>query len=53
MSLYHGPIQHDIAYITAEAEAIYKSEFEYIKDTPYLVLTGELWGVFCEEFWKK
>ena len=20
------------------------------KDTPYLALTGELWGVFCEDF---
>ena len=28
----------------------YKSEFEYTKDTTYLAITGELWGVFCEDF---
>ena len=27
-------------------------EFEPTKDTPYLALTGELWGVFCENFGK-
>ena len=31
-------------------EAEYKSEFEHTKDTPYLGLTGELWGVFCKDF---
>ena len=31
-------------------EAEYESEFEYTKYTPYLILTGELWGVSCEEF---
>ena len=31
-------------------EAKYKSNFEHIKDTPYLTLMGELWGVFCENF---
>ena len=25
------------------------NEFKYTKGTPYLALTGELWGVFCEE----
>ena len=24
-----------------------KSQFELTKDTPYLALTGELWGVCC------
>ena len=28
-------------------------EFEPAKDTPYLVLMGELWGVFGENFWMK
>ena len=31
-------------------EAEYKSEFEHTKYTPYLALTGKLWGVFCEDF---
>ena len=37
-------------YITATTKAEYKSEFEPTKDTPYLVLMGELWGVFCDDF---
>ena len=28
----------------------YKSEFEHTRNTPYLAITGELWGVFCEDF---
>ena len=43
-------MQHDISYYTAGTEVVYKSEFESTKDTPYLALTGELWGVYCEEF---
>ena len=31
-------------------EIEYKSEFECPKDTLYLALTGELWGVLCEDF---
>ena len=27
-----------------------RSLFELTKDTPYLALTGELWGVFSEYF---
>ena len=27
-----------------------KLEFDFTKDTPYLALTGELWGVFSEDF---
>ena len=30
-------------------DAEYISEFETIKDTPYLALTGEPWGAFCEK----
>ena len=33
-----------------EAEYMYKSEFECKKDTPLLTLTGELLGVFSENF---
>ena len=25
------------------------SDFKLTKDTPYLALRGELWGVYCEE----
>ena len=50
MPLKHGPIWYDIAYITAVIQAEYKSEFETTKDSPYLTLTGQLWGVFCEDF---
>ena len=32
-------------------ETEYISEIEYTKYTPYLALTGELCGVFDEEFW--
>ena len=44
------PIWQDIAYITAVTDAEYKSQCDPTKDTPYLALTGELWGVFCEDF---
>ena len=27
----------------------HKSDFDVTKDTPYLALTGELWGVCCED----
>ena len=50
MPLYHGPIQDDIAHNTLVTEAVHKSEFVFTTDTPYLALTGELWGVYCEEF---
>ena len=30
-------------------EAKYASEV-FAKDTPYLALTRDLWGVFCEDF---
>ena len=26
-----------------------KSDTELTRDTPYLALTGELWGVYCED----
>ena len=31
-----------------EIESEYQSDAGTTKDTPYLALTGELWGVFCE-----
>ena len=36
----------------AGTEAEYQSDAGSTKDTPYLALTGELWGVFCEYFWE-
>ena len=34
------------------AEVEYKSECEFTKDTWYLALMSELWGVFCEDSWE-
>ena len=31
------------------AAAERKSDFKHTPDTPYLALTGELWGVYCED----
>ena len=41
---------HDIAYSTLVTEAEHAWEFVFTTDTPYLALTGKLWGVYCEEF---
>ena len=30
-----------------------QSDFDLTKDTLYLALTGELWGVSCEDFGEK
>ena len=51
MPLYRVPIYHNVTYgtviiVAAESE----SNFRIKMDTPYLVLTGELWGVYCEDF---
>ena len=40
------PIQHDITYNTLVTEAERNSEFVFTTNTPYLALTGELWGVY-------
>ena len=34
--------------MVAETQTEYQSDAESTKDTPYLALTGELWGVFYE-----
>ena len=36
----------------AGTQAEYESDAGSTKDTPYLALTGELWGVFCEYFFE-
>ena len=33
-------------------EAEYQSNAGSTQDTPYLALTGELWGVLCEYLWQ-
>ena len=40
----------DITYGTAITAAEIESDFRITTDTPYLALTGELWGVFCKDF---
>ena len=40
-----------ILHIITRAESEYQSDGS-TKDTPYLVLTGELWGVFYECLWE-
>ena len=50
--LSHGPILYDIVLIITETEAEYRSDAAPTKDTPYLALKGELWGVFCEYLWE-
>ena len=32
--------------------AEHKSNIKLTKDTPELTLTGDLWGLFCEDFGK-
>ena len=41
---------HVVPYIIEGIEPEYKSKVGPTKDTPYLGLTGELWGVLCEDF---
>ena len=50
--------KNDISYGTSVTEELHESELIYKKkiltiDTPYLALTGELWGVYCEDFQEK
>ena len=32
-------------------EAEYQSDAGYTKDTPYLAITGKLWGEICDYLW--
>ena len=47
--LQRGPIYHYITHGTAMT-AEHVSDFNLTRDTPHLALTGELWGVYCEDF---
>ena len=38
--------------MTTETEAEYQLDAVSPKETPYLGLTGELWGLFCEYLWE-
>ena len=40
-------MSHTALQPVTEAEP--ESDFNHTKDAPYLALTGELWGVFCED----
>ena len=42
-------IQYDIPHNNSVIEASYKWEFTLTRNTPYLTLTGEVWGVCCED----
>ena len=50
MLLKHGPIHLDIPYTIVMITRERKSNFWLTTDTPYLALTGELWGVYYENF---
>ena len=41
-----------ITHMITEIETEYQLDAGFTKDTPYLTLAGELWGVFCEYLWE-
>ena len=43
-------LSYDITCRVAMTHDVYSSDYELTKDTPYLTLTRELWGVSCEYF---
>ena len=47
--LLHGIIYHHITYDTAITVAKSKSDIRITTDNPYVTVTGELWGIYCEE----
>ena len=42
------PIYYDATYGTVKTVAESEKDFRITTDTPYLALTGKLWGVYCE-----
>ena len=48
--LLRGPIYHNITHDTAIKVAESVLDFRITTDTPYFALTGELWGIYCEDF---
>ena len=51
--LKHGRVYHDFTYSTEMAPTEHKWDIELTKDTPYLALTGEIWGACCEHLGEK
>ena len=49
--LWCGRIYHNITCDTAITVAESESDIRITADTPYLALTGELWGVYCDDLW--
>ena len=49
---YYNRVQYNMLLHTSQQWMMQNTnqEFEPTKDTPYLALTGELWGVFFEDF---
>ena len=47
--VYRGLIYQDNTYDTAITMAESESNFRITTGAPYLALTGELWGVYCED----
>ena len=48
VSSQRGVIYHDITRDTANRVTEIESDIRITTDTPYLVFTGEEWGVYCE-----
>ena len=48
--LWRGAVYHDSTYDTVVTVVESKSDFKITKDIPYLALTGELSGVYCDDF---
>ena len=51
--IYHARISHNIEHIVAVKKAKICADYAFTKRTPYLIFTGELWGIFCELFGEK
>ena len=49
-SICHGRIEHNFKYNMKGRKLNLSSDCELRKDTPYLALVGELWGVFPQFF---
>ena len=53
LSIYRGHIQHDCVHSPTIIMTKLRSNFALTNSTPYLTLTGKLWGVFRELFEEK
>ena len=52
MPLWRGPIYHDNEDSTVKTVAEYQSDLTLTTASPYLALSGEAWGVCCEDLGK-